>query len=143
MMTALSRVQSAARRLSRDVPEKAAAGYVFLIINNVHTEKYGLFGKPYAARYKAWKQKKMGHLKPFVLYGEFIKSLGVYKISDTVVFGGITPGAIGKKGKSVENYMQINELNRPLFAATRAEYVGKYLPELGKSALEKIRSQWR
>jgi len=143
MLTALNRLQSKARELSREVPEKAATGFVFLIINNVHTEKFGLFGKSYSERYKEWKQVKVGSLKPFVLYGEFLKSLGVYKISDNMVFGGIIPGALGKRGESVEKYMQINEMKRPLFAATRTEYIGKFWPQLGKDALSKLRQQWR
>lgn len=142
LLNALTRVEQIIREENRQIPLKSAKKYRDIVERAVVTQAYGNFGKPYHPKYKKRKLKKVGHLDFWRFHGDFLRSLGLFKVKNG--WGaGIVPGSIGRDGKLIKMYAVPTERLRPLFELTRNYYKSDEWLVMMKIVEYRIRKAWR
>ncbi len=161
---AIKRVNNNAILEARNNPYRNAVAFKNLLLLNINSQKH-MKGWTYDKRYKKWKQKTVGHLNFWKLYGHLVKNLTVFPVG--AGFGrmnrwmaGITPGVTdkgntswleGNKGRPVliSVYSRWLEFGRtrqppkPIFTPTTKEYAGRRWLRIGKNSIVTIRRAWR
>jgi len=165
MYGAIRRVNNVATIEARDNPYRNAVAFRNLLLLNINSQKHMSRYPPYNKRYKDWKQKTVGHLNFWKLYGHLIRNLIVFPMG--VGFGrmnkwmsGITPGVTdkgntswleGNKGRPMlisvyGKWMEFGRRGqpaRPIFGPTTEEYAGNRFLRMGKYSILNVRRAWR
>jgi len=148
LVSTLNAMEAEARNQESELAKQMAVTLSMDTVSNITTQAFGNFGHPYSENYAEWKQKEVGHLDFWKLFGDLIVHISAFK-SPTEVNAwesGILPGARNSEGKLVEMYAGVNEAydgnNRPLFGRSRIIFKNEKWPVMGRNAQARIVSKW-
>lgn len=111
-----------------------AKDYTQAVERNIVTQKFAGGWPEYNIEYKKWKISQVGHEMFWLLFGNIIYALGIWKSALEGYEGGIPPGAtvrvgepknIGKSLAKIAYWLEFGEppqKERPLFRQTFAEF---------------------
>jgi len=158
--TALSRVENTTRNKAKRLPWEMANEYANNLRKNIQTGAFASTYPPYNLRYEDYKYKMVGHLKPWVLFGDVLANISVWhwrKGRGRGFKAGIPAGRMdrGEKGwfgtgapSSIAAYAAANEFGlgptpaRPVFIPTLLQYQRLYLPVKLRKVSTEIKGVW-
>jgi hypothetical protein len=165
-LRALKRVERAVDREKRELPYRGAVDYVNLLTKNIMSQKYLAGAAPYNPKYEKWKSQHFMMRGFWIMRGEIIRSLTVYRdrhpqrwIGGLPKNAGMVPGSSwfmppgSGKPKSINMYAYVNEYGgvyagynhpaRPIFRPTKVEYQRDGFPKRIKESKNIIGRSWR
>ena len=159
IMNALRKLEVLAAVIVQDDMQRiCATDFYQLVFQNIVTQKYAGTYAPYSPRYAKWKMDVVGHLNFWVLKGDLLKALTVFK-SKTGWTGGIPAGVKDTGGKSwkgnldkgapeeIALYGQRLEFDkkkpRKVFQPTTEEYAIEGWKKRGREALREVGKLWK
>lgn len=128
-----------ANKFSEGIPSESAAEYVAAVRRALSFSKYAI---KYNKRYRDWKVKNVGHLKPRLLGGDLIDNLSRTRLAKGVYLGGVQAGIFDRGGKSwFTDTTSGKRYGKPKEIAMYGRAVEKLYP-LFVPELEKFRKRW-
>ncbi|MDY6957906.1 MAG: hypothetical protein SVK08_01980 [Halobacteriota archaeon] len=155
--SALNKVNNVVYNAARRLPYRMAIEYSDMLRQNIQQGTFSGMYKPYNKKYAEYKQLMVGHLRFWVLFGDVLASISVFKHGNGFM-GGIPAGKMdrGEKGwygtgkpSSIAAYARANEFGegptpaRPVFRPTFAQFKRDRLGKFEKETYEDIRRWWR
>jgi hypothetical protein len=165
-LRALTRVERAIDREKRELPYRGAVDYVNLLMKNILSQKHLGGSAPYNPRYEKWKSQYFMMRGFWIMRGEVVKALTVYRdrhpqrwIGGLPPNAGMVPGSSwfrspgSGKPKSINMYAYVNEYGghfggayhppRPIFRPSKKEYEREGFPKRIKESQNLIGRSWR
>jgi hypothetical protein len=165
-LRAIKRIERAVDREKKELPYRMAVDYVNLLTGNILSQKHLGGAAPYNPRYEKWKSQYFQMRGFWIMRGEVIKALTVYRDRHPQRWvGGLPPSAGTVRGsswfrspgagkpKSINMYAYVNEYGgtyggayhppRPVFRPTKVEYERTGFPKRGKESLNIIGRSWK
>jgi hypothetical protein len=156
ILSATNKVSNVVYAASKRLPYRMAIEYAELLRKNISSGVVPTY-TPYNARYAQYKSLMVGHLKPWILFGDVLANISVFKHGDGFM-GGIPAGRMDQGGKgwfgtgrpsAIAAYARANEFGqgntpeRPIFRPTFMQFKAGSLAKYEKETYRDIRRWWR
>ena len=156
LFRAVDRVANTVHSMSKRFPYQMALSYADLLRKNLTTGRFSAAYPPYSLRYAEYKRIMVGHLRPWQLFGDVLRSITVFKHGPGFM-GGIPAGLFDKGGKgwygtgspsAIAAYARANEFGegrtpaRPLFRPTFEQFKDETVPKYSDTFLREVRRWW-
>jgi hypothetical protein len=164
VMTALAKTKAAVKFRAKNISYQMAIDYLELIRINIINQRYSGFYSQYNVRYEEWKQKITSDSRFWILKGDLLQSLTIWK-ENSFWRSGIPPGILDSGGKSwtgtgekgnpayIGAYARILEYGgvfdnqvhppRPLFRPSLTQYEGTGAPKRVDESANIILRSWK
>ena len=144
------------RHAAKTLPYRMAIEYAEMLRRNISSGTTPTY-PPYHPKYAEYKSTMVGHLNPWILFGDVLANISVFKHADGFM-GGIPAGRFdrGEKGwygtgkpSAIAAYARANEFGegstpaRPIFRPTFANFKAGSLLKYQKETYENIKRWWR
>ena len=156
ILTAVNRVDNSVYIAAKQLPYKMALECADLLRRNISTGAIAVPGN-YSRKYIEYKQLMVGHQRPWILFGDVLATITVFRHDDGFM-AGIPAGRLdrGEKGwygtgapSHIAAYAYANEYGegntpeRPVFRPTAAQYKGSRVQShIDKTKIE-IKRHWK
>jgi len=153
---AVKAVDSTVNIQAKQLPYKMAIECAELLRKNISTGAIAVPGR-YNRRYIEYKQLMVGHLRPWILFGDVLQNIIVFRTEDGFM-AGIPAGRMdsGEKGwfgtgkpSYIAAYARANEYGegntpaRPIFRPTLAQYKGQKAQSHIDRVMNEIKRHWK
>lgn len=161
LFRALRRTTNTAAREGQWIAYNWAITYRNLVLQNLVSQKYAGFYKPYTRKYAQWKLKRAGHLKFWQLSGALMSNISTFRMrgydtgkASTTWAAGVHPSAVNAEGKKIAMYGYVmehgyrgagqNHPARPLFSLSAIDFwEGTQKASAINAAISKVAASWR
>ena len=156
ILRAVQAVDSTVHTQSKKLPYKMALECAELLRKNISTGAIAVPGR-YNPKYTEYKQLMVGHLRPWMLFGDVLANITVFRQEDGFM-AGIPAGRMDKGEKGwfgtgkpsyIAAYARANEYGegntpeRPIFRPTFAQYQGAKVQTHINRVMKEIKRWWR
>ena len=156
IIRAVQAVDSTVNIQAKKLPYRMAIECADLLRRNIQTGAIAVPGR-YSQKYIEYKKLMVGHLRPWILFGDVLQNISVFRNEDGFM-AGIPAGRMdsGEKGwfgtgapSYIAAYARANEYGegntpeRPVFRPTFEQYKGTRLQSHINEAMREIKRHWK